>query len=138
MRQVLAMNPLASAMRYGPFLAGYWNSLVLLAHGAKHWGSELGRVTTLGGAAAANPAASSALRAAAQARYCIRTSFDRSSRPPASAGSISVFVLGMLARRRGVLAGGCIGSGRHRAVKKAAPLQRRERCHAVGRTCDNS
>src|SRR4030095_7599071 len=119
MRQVLAMYPLASAMRYGAFLAGYWNSLVLLAQGAKHWGSELGSVTTLGGAAVANPAASSALRAAAQVRYCIRTSFDRSSRLPALAGSIGVFLLGTLARRRGVLSGGCIGSGQHRAVKKA-------------------
>ncbi len=40
-------------MRYGPFFAGYWNSLVLAAHGAKHCGSEFGAVTTLGGAACA-------------------------------------------------------------------------------------
>src|SRR6266700_6337784 len=58
MRQVFAMYPFASAMRYGPFLAGYWNSLVLPAHGAKHCASELGSVTTLGGAAVAIPAAS--------------------------------------------------------------------------------
>src|ERR1700686_5282850 len=58
-------------MRYGPFFAGYWNSLVSLAHGAKHCASELGSDTTLGGAAAATPAASSALRATAQVRYCI-------------------------------------------------------------------
>src|SRR4029078_1619611 len=58
MRQVFAMYPLASAMRLGPFFAGYWNSLVPAAHGAKHCGSELGAVTTLGGAAAASPAAS--------------------------------------------------------------------------------
>src|SRR6266704_5844019 len=66
MRQVLAMYPLASAMRYGPFLAGYWNSLVLPAHGAKHWASELGSDTTLGGAAVAIPAASKAVAATAQ------------------------------------------------------------------------
>src|SRR6201996_4216057 len=29
MRQVLAMNPLARAMRYGPFLAGHWKNFVL-------------------------------------------------------------------------------------------------------------
>src|ERR1700730_13820838 len=57
MRQVLAVYPFASAMRYGPFFAGYWNSLVSLAHGAKHCASELGSDTTLGGAAAAAPAA---------------------------------------------------------------------------------
>jgi hypothetical protein len=38
-------------MRYGPFFAGYWNSFVVRAHGAKHCGSEFGAVTTLGGAA---------------------------------------------------------------------------------------
>jgi hypothetical protein len=47
---------LASATRYGPFFAGYWNSLVPDAHGAKHFGSELAAVTTLGGAASAAPA----------------------------------------------------------------------------------
>src|SRR5439155_23038164 len=80
MRQVLAMYPLASAMRYGPFLAGYWNSLVLPAHGAKHWASELGSDTTLGGAAVASPAAKSALRAAAHGRYSIKASFDQEFR----------------------------------------------------------
>src|SRR6266704_2016276 len=79
MRQVFAMYPLASAMRYGPFLAGYWNSLVLPAHGAKHWASELGSDTTFGGAAVASPAAKSALRAAAHGRDSIKSSFDRES-----------------------------------------------------------
>src|SRR5690348_11019955 len=75
MRQVLAINPLASAIRYGPFFAGYWNSLVSLAQGAKHWGSEFGAETTLGGAALANPAESSATTAAAiRVRYGIRAS----------------------------------------------------------------
>src|SRR5439155_11798081 len=75
MRQVLAIYPLASAMRYGPFFAGYWNSFVLAAHGAKHWGSELGSVTTLGGAASAPPAAMRAIAAATRVRYRIRASF---------------------------------------------------------------
>src|SRR6266700_2556470 len=111
MRQVLAMYPLASAMRYGPFLAGYWNSLVLLAHGAKHWASELGSDTTFGGAAVASPAAKSALSAAAHGRYSIKSSFDRSSiAAPAFAGATQngVFFLGAVARRRGAFAEGAL------------------------------
>src|SRR6476659_5914672 len=75
MRQVLAMYPLASAIRYGPFFAGYWNSLVSLVHGAKHFGSELAVDTTFGGAAVTTPAATSALTATrARVRYGIRAS----------------------------------------------------------------
>src|SRR5579862_7937218 len=53
MRQVLAMKPLASAMRYGPFLAGYWKSFVSLVHGTKQSGSAGVPVTTFGPAALA-------------------------------------------------------------------------------------
>src|SRR5258708_19998352 len=68
MRQVLAMYPLASATRYGPFLAGYWNSLLFPAPRSKPCASELDSDTTFGGAAVASPAAKSALRAAAHGR----------------------------------------------------------------------
>src|ERR1700739_4970428 len=53
MRQVLAMKPLASAMRKGPFLAGHLKNLVLSVHGAKQPGSEAGPATTWGPAAKA-------------------------------------------------------------------------------------
>jgi len=53
MRQVLAMKPLASAMRYGPFLAGYWKNFVSLVHGTKQSGSAGGPDTTFGPAALA-------------------------------------------------------------------------------------
>ena len=51
MRQVLAMNPLASAMRNGPFLAGYLKNFVLSVHGAKQFGSAEGPETISGPAA---------------------------------------------------------------------------------------
>ena len=54
MRQVLAMKPLASAIRYGPFFCGYWNIFTFSDHGAKHFGSELAPVTILGPAACAD------------------------------------------------------------------------------------
>src|SRR5277367_2378460 len=53
MRQVLAMKPLASAMRKGPFLAGHLKNLVLSVHGTKQPGSEAGPATTSGPAAKA-------------------------------------------------------------------------------------
>ena len=53
MRQVLAMYPLASAMRYGPFLAGYLKNLVCAVQGAKHCGSADGPETISGPAALA-------------------------------------------------------------------------------------
>src|SRR5690242_13010944 len=68
------MYPLASAIRYGPFFAGYWKSFVLLAHGAKHCASEFGAVTTLGGAAVAKPVATSAAAATTHVRYSIKAS----------------------------------------------------------------
>src|SRR6478672_10968574 len=61
-------------MRYGPFFAGYWKSFVSLAQGAKHCGSELGSVTTFGGAALASPAATNrAIAAATRVRCGIRS-----------------------------------------------------------------
>ena len=53
MRQVLAMKPLASAMRKGPFLAGNLKNLVLSVQGTKQPGSEAGPATTSGPAAKA-------------------------------------------------------------------------------------
>src|SRR5450631_3357235 len=53
MRQVLAMKPLASAMRNGPFLAGNLKNLVLSDQGAKQPGSAAGPATTSGPAAKA-------------------------------------------------------------------------------------
>src|SRR5271156_1476585 len=53
MRQVLAMKPLASAMRNGPFLAGHLKNLVLSVHGTKQPASEAGPATTSGPAAKA-------------------------------------------------------------------------------------
>src|SRR5215475_3513586 len=53
MRQVLAMKPLASAIRKGPFLAGHLKNLVLSVHGTKQAGSEAGPATTSGPAAKA-------------------------------------------------------------------------------------
>src|SRR5580704_14905268 len=53
MRQVLAMNPLASAMRNGPFLAGNLKNFVLSVQGAKQPGSAAGPATTSGPAAKA-------------------------------------------------------------------------------------
>src|SRR5678815_5896333 len=77
MRHVFAMYPFASATRYGPVFAGNWNSLVLLAHGAKHCGSELGSVTTFGGAALASPAATNRVIAAATRVRCgIEATFE--------------------------------------------------------------
>src|SRR5579863_867873 len=71
MRQVLAMKPLASAMRYGPFLAGYWKNFVCGVHGTKQSGSAGGPDTIFGAAedgaalsahAAVTSAATAALR----------------------------------------------------------------------------
>src|SRR5436190_1134956 len=42
------MKPLASAMRYGPFLAGYWKNFVSLVHGTKQSGSADGPDTVFG------------------------------------------------------------------------------------------
>src|SRR5271157_3357724 len=53
MRQRLAMKPLASATRYGPFLAGNLKNLVLSVNGAKHLGSADGPATICGPAAVA-------------------------------------------------------------------------------------
>src|SRR5450432_640730 len=53
MRQVLAMYPLARAIRNGPFLAGYLKNLVLSDQGAKHLASMAGPATTSGPAASA-------------------------------------------------------------------------------------
>src|SRR5574338_132363 len=53
MRQVLQMNPLASAMRYGPCFFAYWRNVVSLAQGTKHSGSAAGPETTFGPSAKA-------------------------------------------------------------------------------------
>src|SRR4051812_24716054 len=53
MRQVLAMKPFASAMRYGPSFFGNLKNLVLSPQGTKHLASALGPETTSGPAAMA-------------------------------------------------------------------------------------
>src|SRR6478735_6356490 len=68
MRQVLPTKPLASARRYGPFLAGHWKYLVLASQGLKQAGFSPGPLTTAGPAARAEPARSAA--AAATLRVC--------------------------------------------------------------------
>src|SRR5688572_32739223 len=47
------MKPLASAMRYGPFLAGHWKYLVSAEPGLKQSGSAPGPATISGPAACA-------------------------------------------------------------------------------------
>src|SRR3954466_7877638 len=68
MRQVLPTKPLASARRYGPFLAGHLKYLVLASQGLKHPGFSPGPLTTAGPAARADPATSAAAAATVRAR----------------------------------------------------------------------
>src|SRR5437588_3626256 len=104
MRQAFAIWPFASATRYGPFFAGYWNSLVVAAHGAKHCASELGSVTTAGGAAAASPADSSAAMPTAAVRYDMRSSFEamtaRGARSTEARLRVGIMSIGSGGRRR--------------------------------------
>src|SRR5229473_3399702 len=77
MRQVLAMNPLASAMRNGPFLAAYWKNFVCGVQGAKHSGSADGPATTFGPASDGvafimQAAVNNAATAVARRRYWVR------------------------------------------------------------------
>src|SRR6478735_10370102 len=68
-RHVLPTKPLASAMRYGPFLAGHWKYFVLASHGLKQAGFSPGPLTTEGPAA---KAAADATNAAAAATMPVR------------------------------------------------------------------
>src|SRR3954463_8223685 len=64
MRQVLPTKPLASAIRYGPGLAGHWKYLVLASQGLKQPGFSPGPFTTTGPAARAAEDATNAATAA--------------------------------------------------------------------------
>src|SRR5690349_18612600 len=85
MRLVLPTKPLASAMRYGPFLAGHWKYLVLASQGLKQAGFSPGPLTTAGPAAMTAPVARHAATAAAKrVRMIIAVSFGglgRGDRP---------------------------------------------------------
>src|SRR6476660_2292601 len=76
MRQVLPTKPLASAMRYGPFLAGHWKYFVWASHGLKQAGFSPGPLTTEGPAArAAVDATNAAAAATMPVRKVIAVSF---------------------------------------------------------------
>src|SRR5437868_14480174 len=82
MRQVLAMKPLASAMRYGGFLAGYWKNFVSLVNGTKQSGSAAGPDTVFGPAsddAEFRPQAAVMRAATAALRNTLRVRFMSSS-----------------------------------------------------------
>src|SRR5260370_4084283 len=90
MRQVLAMKPLASATRYGPFLAGYWKHFVSLVHGTKQSGSADGPDTVFGPAsdeaefraqAAVMSAATAALRNSLRVRFMSSSLFAAITTP---------------------------------------------------------